>query len=506
MANRARILIWVGCGIGLLGLASIWWLLPLTGAGSTDGVRFLGRFHPVLLHLPIALVLLLGLLELRGGAKRGTETDRLIGFVLALSVVTTLLAVVSGSLLAFGEGADEALVEAHQRNGILLGMAVVLLVGLRTLTSRWGYRGGLLVAVGLLAVTSHQGGSITHGRDYLTKYAPDAIRRALGLEVEIPIAVARAEDLIVFEHLVQPIIEQNCLSCHNSDKLKGELNLESFQGHLAGGELGPAVVPSDLDASELYFRITLPTDDEEFMPPDDKTPLSKDEVGLLAWWIEQGASPDQTVAQLGPRPAEVDDYVAARFADMLTPEERAGIAAEHQELYAALGYIRAEHGVLILPTELDSTRFTVETNTVRRTFDDDLLRLLEPYAKSFVSADLSGTQLTDAALVSLAKFSNLRTLNLSQTALAGATLSQLAQLPELESLNLYGSAIDAAAVEQLAELKQLKQLFLFQTALDDEAMVSRLRAALPNCDIRVAAVVAPLPAKSVKPDADYGNS
>lgn len=505
MQTFIKILIWTGCVIGVVALASIWWVLPLDGAGSTNDIRFLGRFHPVLLHMPIGLIVLLALLELRGKREPGSEADSFVRFVLLFTVLTTLLAVISGSLLAFGEGADEALVESHQRNGILLGMVVLLMVGLRTLPSPWAYRGGLLVAVGLLFLTSHQGGSITHGRDYLTKHAPDPVRRVLGLPVEEPVQVAKAEDLIVFEHLVQPIIEQNCLSCHNSDKLKGELNLESFEGHLAGGELGPAVVPSDLEASELYFRITLPQQDEEFMPPDDKTPLSDSEVGLLAWWIERGASPDQTVAQLGPRPDEVEEYVAAMFAEMLSPEECARIATELEELYAALGYIRAEYGVLILPTALESNRFTIETNAVRKAFDDEVLRLLEPYAESFVAADLSGTQLTDAALDSLAKFSNLRTLNLSQTGLVGSKLGQLAQLPELESLNLYGTAIEAKALAELAELKQLKQLFLFQTALDDSEMIDRLQAALPDCEIKVAAIVAPL-AEPAAEEPDYGNS
>lgn len=486
-------------------LASIWWVLPLDGAGGSDEIRFLGRFHPVLLHMPIGLILLLGLFELRGNREPGSDTDKLVRFVLLVTVLTTLLAVISGSLLAFGEGADEELVQAHQRNGILLGMVVVLMVGLRTMATPWAYRGGLIAAVALLFLTSHQGGSLTHGRDYLTKYAPDPIAWVLGKEAEEPVKVASAEDLVVFDHLVQPIIEQNCVSCHNPDKLKGELNLETFDGHLAGGELGPAVVPSDLDASELYFRITLPQDDEEFMPPDEKTPLSEAEVNLIAWWIERGASPDLTVAELGPQPDEVEAYVASVFATMLSPEELARIQTERDDLYAALGYIRSEHGVLILPTEMDSDAFTIETHAIRKTFDNDVLRMLEPYAESFVAADLSGTQLTDEAVTSLAKFTNLRTLNLSQTPLAGATLGQLAELPDLESLNLYGSEIDAAALEQLAELKQLKQLFLFQTALDDAAIVSQLRKALPNCDIRVAATIAPQ-AEPTETPSDYSSS
>ncbi len=505
MENRSNKRVWILCLLGAIAVGSIWWILPLTGEGGSDSVRFVGRFHPVFLHLPIAFLVLLPLLELRQLFRANEQVDGLINFVLGLTIVTTLTAIVTGSLLAVGEGADEDLVVAHQRNGILLGMAVFILVGLRAATPRWVYRLGLLGSVALLAVTSHQGGSITHGRDYLTEYMPDEVRRLLGLEVEEPVVLMTADALVVFDHLVQPIIEQNCVSCHNPDKLKGELDLETIEGYYAGGELAPAVVPSDLDASELYFRITLPQDDEEFMPPDEKTPLTAEEVSVIAWWIEKGASADLTVAESGEYPDVVADYVATVFASMISPEELEKIENSRLELYAALGRIREEHGILILPTARESTEFTIETNAVRKAFNDELLGMLEPYAQSFVSADLSGTRLTDAGVETLAQFKKLHSLNLSQTPLAGSTLGQLSQLSELETLNLYGSEIGATAVEELAQLTQLKHLFLFQTVLEDEASISRLRTALPECDIRVAAPVAPL-ADSEEKDDDYGSS
>lgn len=503
--NRSTLVIQLLGGILLMGL---WWL---SGTQLLDGEpqdtfwRFLGRFHPVVLHLPIGLFLLLLVLEGMGLRRPESKATELVPLVLGITIGVTLLAVATGTMLAYGEGADEPLVQDHMRNGIWLAMAVVMLGVMRTLPSRGTYYLLLVATTGLMFWTSHQGGSITHGRDYLTEYAPDSIRRILGLDVEESVQVKRVEDIVVFDHLVQPIIEQNCVSCHNPDKLKGELNLETFAGHLAGGELGPAVVPFDVDASELLFRVTLPQDDKEFMPPDEKTPLNEAEIDLLTWWIEQGASPDQTIGSFGPLPTDVDDYVAAIFAEMLSPEERLRLEEAQKDLYAALAAIRAEHGILILPLEVGSDQFTIETNAVRRAFDDAMLAKLEPHARSFVSADLSGTRLTDAAVESLAKFARLRTLNLSLTSLQGSTLGKLASLPELRSLNLYGSKIDPAAVDQLVQLTQLKQLFIFQTALEDEQVVARLQEALPDCDIRVAAIVAPFTEAEEKTD-DYESS
>ncbi|MBT5902171.1 MAG: hypothetical protein HOH58_08705 [Opitutaceae bacterium] len=481
--------------LGGLCMVVLWWL---SGYGLLDGEpqdtlwRFLGRFHPVVLHLPIGMLVLLLVLEFMGLRRPDSKVSELIPLVLGVTIAVTLLAVATGTMLAYGEGADEPLVQDHMRNGIWLAMATVMLGVLRTLPSRGTYYLVLLAAGALMVITSHQGGSITHGRDYLTEYAPEPLRRLLGLEVEEEVTAARVEDLVVFEHLVQPIMEQNCVSCHNPDKLKGELNLETFSGHLAGGELGPAVVPFDVDASELLFRITLPEDDEEFMPPDEKTPLNEEEISLLAWWIAQGASADQTVGALGPMPAQVDDYVTSVFKQMITPEERARLEDAQRELYATLASIRAEYGILIQPVEAGADEFTIETHAVRNAFDDGMLKLLEPHARSFVAADLSGTRLTDGGVSSLANFVQLRSLNLSRTELVGSTLGELAALPDLESLNLYGTKIDGAAVEQLGQLTQLKQLFLTQTPLEDAEALEQLRQALPNCDVQTTAQISPL--------------
>jgi hypothetical protein len=126
----------------------------------------------------------------------------------------------------------------------------------------------------------------------------------------------------------------------------------------------------------------------------------------------------------------------------------------------------------------------LETNAVRKTFDDSVLRALEPYADHIVAADLSGTPLSDRAMTSLAKFSRLRSLNLSHTQITGGTLGQLAVLPNLAVLNLYGAALVPDAVTQIEQLKGLRKLIVFQTDLAEGAWFDALQLALPNCEIR----------------------
>lgn len=478
--------------LGLLALAAIGLIAlllsnPLDGESRSEIVQFFGRFHPVTLHLPIAFIGLLALMEFLSSGLKMEHLRGAIGLVLVLSILSTLLAVVTGFLLAFGGGSDEELVVSHMRNGVLLGIACLILGGLKLFEGkrlfRVMYRCVLGGAVLLLAYASHQGGSITHGRDYLTRYMPNGLKALVGLEVEEQVFVANVEDLVVYRDLIHPMMEQNCLSCHNADKTKGELNLENYQGHLAGGEIGPAVVPHDLDGSELYFRITLPQNDEEFMPPDEKPPLMEQEVALIKWWIENGASADAKIGELGPMTATVESYVHDAFSKMLTPEEIERRNKERQALYAELYELQRDTGVLIEPVEPESMEFSIYAHSVAREFSDEILAKFEPHADRIVRADLSATQVSDAAFQSLAKFDNLKHLVLSKTQITGDGLGDLARLQNLESLNLYGSSLKRDRISELGQLVQLKKLYLFQTELHDESAMAELRAQLPACEV-----------------------
>ena len=68
-------------------------------------------------------------------------------------------------------------------------------------------------------------------------------------------------------------------------------------------------MPGNLDASELFFRITLPEDDEAHMPAEGKTPPTQAQIEILRWWISSGAPRDTTVGAVGV-PADVEALLA----------------------------------------------------------------------------------------------------------------------------------------------------------------------------------------------------
>ena len=94
----------------LLGLVT---LLPPDGGQRADFAQFVGRFHPLIIHFPIALLLLVPLLELASWDKRNAALRHSAEFVLGFATVGAITAVSLGWLLAWSGGYDGTLVRRH---------------------------------------------------------------------------------------------------------------------------------------------------------------------------------------------------------------------------------------------------------------------------------------------------------------------------------------------------------------------------------------------------------
>ncbi|MBI83606.1 MAG: hypothetical protein CMJ81_10445, partial [Planctomycetaceae bacterium] len=112
-------------------------------------------------------------------------------------------------------------------------------------------------------------------------------------EDAVPIAISeldRAEP-VDFETEILPILQKNCLACHNANDVEGDLVLETPQAIRQGGSLGPAVVPGS--GQESLLLLVSAQREEPPMPPADNDrgamPLTPDELGLIKKWIDEGA-------------------------------------------------------------------------------------------------------------------------------------------------------------------------------------------------------------------------
>ena len=101
---------------------------------------------------------------------------------------------------------------------------------------------------------------------------------------------ASKETGVTYDKDIKPIFEKSCFKCHGPEKQKGKLRLDSLEAALKGGENAPDIVPNNSAKSALVHSIARIGDPDEAMPPEKKgEPLTKEQVGLVRAWIDQGA-------------------------------------------------------------------------------------------------------------------------------------------------------------------------------------------------------------------------
>lgn len=102
----------------------------------------------------------------------------------------------------------------------------------------------------------------------------------------VPVAAADPS----FTKDVQPFVQKYCTECHNAQKAKAGVVLDSFDAMLKAGKKGAPVVPGKPEKSSLYLTMT---GGGKQMPPrkfPDKP--TKDEIAVIKAWIAAGAKDD----------------------------------------------------------------------------------------------------------------------------------------------------------------------------------------------------------------------
>lgn len=487
-------------------------VLPANGEPElSQWLRFFGRFHPVVLHLPIGMLTIVLLLELLKFVRRDNDGSALT--VLFFTAISSVVAVLFGLLLYRSNPGDypEELITDHLWWGAGFASLVIAAFVVKLWVNQNQGRGNpiylitLMMSAGVMGVASHDGGSITHGKTFLTDEAPDVVRivhNALVAEDDhLPMLAdkdssakgsreaAPVKEQIVYTNIIHPIFEQKCVSCHGPDKSKGRLRMDTYEGILAGGKEGDLIEPGDAEASNLLYRVHLPLDDEEHMPPEGKTQLEQHEIEVISWWIDSGASPDQKLAD-AQVPVSIKTAMSKIIpsdvldAQTLTAaEETEALAGGKKEVDAILDKLRGEFGMALAIESQESNNLEFTAVSMRASFDDESLARLAPAIPWLASLDLSSTSVTDAGLGLLAEAGLLRQLRLSETGISDAGLAQLSQLSSLETLNLFGTQVTTEGIKQLAGLPALKKLYLWDTQVDDAGAES-LRLLMPGVEIQ----------------------
>ncbi len=265
-----------------------------------DFVYFLGRFHVLVLHLPIGLIVALFVLEWMSRKEKYRHLEAAAPFLWGALAVTALVTVALG-YMHFAEGGFTGSSALQHRNfGTAVALIALVVALLRVSSFAANYKPlffpASILLLFLVSITGHFGGNLTHGSEFLVEYAPQPLRSLAGLAPRRTVTSVSTAD--PFEDVVGPMLEDRCSSCHNADKQESDLNLTTYEAAMRGGESGRVIVPGNAELSELMRRISLDSDDEEFMPAEGKTPLTERQVAIIRWWIGAGAPHATTIGTL----------------------------------------------------------------------------------------------------------------------------------------------------------------------------------------------------------------
>lgn len=453
--------------------------------------QFIGRLHPLVLHLPIGLVF--GLLLIEGIAiftPGDTQTWQRCrrGFA-ALFALSAVAAAGTGYLLSLESQSTGDTVRRH----MWLGLAVVVLsLLLATLTSqsqasRSHARSFLRIVVllGLLTTTSatgHYGGQLTHGPSFLSAYAPTWLQPLLGPGPGPQEATPISSEPVatVYAHVVQPILTDHCIACHGSDRQRGQLALHTHDAMLTGGASGPVILPGNAQASVLMQRVRLPLEEPGHMPPAGKSQLTSSEVSALQWWIDQGASVD-TILNVPEVPAELRELLP----ETEGKDTHTDVAPPPLALDEGLLQSLIDEQISIQRIEQTGQQLWIAFPASADQVTDDTIQDLLPLAPVIAWLDLSNTRITAQTLATVARMPALVELNLRQTAITPDALRHLANHPSIERLNLSLTEMDDRIIETLLSIPRLKRVYLGGTHMTPAA-IKRLSA--PRIEVISAAM------------------
>jgi hypothetical protein len=456
-------------------------------------IYFLGRFHVVILHLPIGIILGLVIVEWLERRPQFSHLRKVAPFLWGALGVSALITVALGYMHYAEGGFTSSSANYHRISGTLVG--VIALIGW-LLSSRFEtlYRKSQIALLSLLIVlviiAGHTGGNLTHGSTYLVEYAPQPFRSLAGLSPHRPpiTDVAMADP---FLDVVQPILVNHCSTCHGENTQRKNLSLITYRDVMRGGSSGPVIIASDILHSDLFHRITLPRTAKGFMPTDGKAPLTDAEVKLIGWWIQSGAKTNTQIGKMDV-PSDLKPLMLAELGLGGTPpvatasaepgEETEG--TEHRADQALVDNLNRA-GFAVRQVSLSDPLLIVNLPIIGANVTDDNLKALAPARDQIIELDLRRSSVQDAQLNVVGQLTNLSRLHLESDQISDAGIRSIANLKNLKTLNLYGDQkVTDRSIPVFAKLAGLQEVYLWNTGVTARG-AAELRKERPDLKVNI---------------------
>ena len=402
-------------------------------------IKYLGNFHPVVLHLPIGAFLFTFLLFISQKYLK-SNFDPAVRMGLLFSFITSIITSIFGYILHLNGDYDSVLVDRH----MWLAIATTILIGfvlyLHKRQKPYNHvLSSFVFATVLLTITGHNGGSLTHGKDYLK--LPD---------FEKEISIVSYDSIHVFNQVISPILDSKCVKCHNTGKSKGNLMLSSIDKILLGGEKGQIIKSNSSVDSRLYTYLNLPIDDEMHMPPDGNSQLNDNEKELIKLWIDEGAD-FYNFRKMN------DDNFSKEILSFL-PKEIASVDPPNRNDL-----------VKLIENEFRIERISTENNFIDikyqgKSFKQSYLRLLSKVSDNIKRLDLSFVDLSSIDLSRVDNFENLTYLNLNNTKLTTKKIQKLDL--DIQTLILSNNNFDVSVFDKFISNPTNERVFAYNTISD----------------------------------------
>jgi uncharacterized membrane protein len=429
-----------------------------------------GRMHPLLLHFPLVLLFVGIVLEVltRQKSFQHPAVEKITSYIFYLFAITAALTALFGFFL-YKEGSylgDE--INQHKWTGTVVSILAVLIVWLKEKPLVKFYYIVLGVNAIILIIAGHLGSEVTHGKGFLTEPIRNYRHSRL-------VSIEHADSAIVFRDVIQPILNEKCLNCHNANRAKNDLILTDYEGILNGGETGDAVVAGNAEKSLLYKYVILPMNDSLHMPPKEKLQLDREEIKLIGWWINSGAKENEKYVNL-PKVDSIETIMLSRF------QPKKGIDlldipfVDQEEIKKLNNPYRTVQ-------QISATKpYVAVFLGSKKDFSDKDLTELEDVSKQVVSLDIGNSNVKDEDLKNLKQFPHLQKLHLQNIAIGDEGVKYLKDLRYLDVINISGTKVSSKTLEEVTGWKNLKKLYIYNTAVSEETVES-VRKSRPDLEV-----------------------
>ena len=433
------------------------------------GMAWMGKFHPLLLHFPIVLSIVIALYLIFTPA--GKITKNIEQPVLLINALMAVLVAITGLFLSKENSYSDDLLTQHQWGGVAIALCSWALVIINHHYQPFQENKNQRITIGLfllvlVIVFTHKGAQLTHGVDAISM--PETTNTTADT-TKLKVLDSTAS---VYEKAVEPILLDKCVGCHGPKKVKGNLLLDTKEHILKGGKHGSVL---DLSGtSSIIERIHLPIAEEKHMPPDGKPQLTPAELKILNDWISAGGDFNKKMLELNKADSL---YILANSyqAPVEKNKNKANTGpdiSEYNTNYCNVHYVYPGSTL-------------IEVNFFQGSFyNREQLKKLDKIKEQIISLNMQSMPLQQEDVSIIASFKQIEKLNLNYTGLNIKALEAIKSLNKLQSLSIAGIEANANELSNLVKGTSIQNLHVWNTQIKQD-QVSIVQSSKKNLLVTV---------------------